>query len=301
MSIVTLIAPLTHIEKCPQIPLKLSDKVEIHKVTSHVEEKIRADQVVDFDGNPVTYSYCLVARDVDVDTNERFGPQGSIEEIVLRLRLYKPGGIGFNYIIIDDRGWYDDPQGKSIEGLKRIRVYFYVVWRRQGMINQYDLEADDVKHLQELFELSSNEKLMQTPAFRFFFRSYHEPYSIDRFLSNAIGLENLLVNDEKEKSSFRYKFVDRGCFLLQQAEPILDDALAYVKPLQNIYDKRSAIVHSTKESTKRYWNTDDEITILQNSEQYLRVLLKYILRNHRMRSSVNIDKAKRECYLPKGN
>ena len=58
---------------------------------------------------------------------------------------------------------------------------------------------------------------MQEPAFRFFFRSYHEPYATDRFLSNAIGLENLLVNDEQEKSSFRYKFVDRGCFLLQQA------------------------------------------------------------------------------------
>ena len=136
---------------------------------------------------------------------------------------------------------------------------------------------------------------MKKPAFRYFFRSYHEPYATDRFLSNAIGLENLLVNDSNDWSNIRYKFADRGSFLLQQASPNTAGPDLYFKDLQDIYDGRSGIVHSSKNSD-RDWNKEPDIKRLQNSETYLRHLLLYILHHPEMEKSSEVDKAKRQRY-----
>lgn len=291
---VNLIAPLINISSPPT--LDFGDSTSIAAIPQHLYPLMQKAVESYLIRHPAQYSRCLVVRDVEITGDLGIGARERLEEVVLRLRLYKPGGIGFNFAVVDKDGWYDDPEGKPMDNLQIISVFFYVVWERKGMPSQYELEPEDESSLRYLFEFTKDQKLMDKAAFRYFFRSYHEPYATDRFLSNAIALENLLANDQKDWSNIRYKFVDRGCFLLQKAYPNPDVASVYVKPLKDIYDARSRIVHATKKSN-RDWGTNEEITILRNSEQFLRWLLRYILDHPEMEKSENVDKAKQASYL----
>ena len=293
MSSVSLIAPLTNISCPPKV--HLADDTEIHTIPEHLNRKLQEAISGRLIRHPSTYTHCLVVRNHEITEDDRSAASERLKEAVLRLRLYKPGGIGFNFGVIDRDGWYDEPDPKTERGLEFIAVFFYFVWERPGLPTPYDLDNNDIERLQCLFALTSHKSLMDKPAYRYFFRAYHEPYGTDRFLSNAIALENLLVNDQRDMGNIRYKFVDRGCFLLQRASPHPDGAEAYTKPLKAIYDARCKLVHSTQ-SSQRDWGSEQEKTILRNSEQYLRQLLVYVLSEPAMESSQNVDAAKRKAY-----
>jgi hypothetical protein len=298
MSTVTLIAPLSNINISVPLPLELGANLALEPIPSHLPPFLEEAAKQSFIRHPVTYNCCLVVRDAESTKDDASDLREEVEEAVLRLRLFKAGGVGFSLVLVDPDGWYDNPakvQGTQVRYLF-IGMFFYHVWERDGMLPFLNLDPDDVVPLRSLFVLSAGQRLLQKPAFRYFFRSYHEPYATDRFLSNAIGLENLLVNDTKDRSNYRYKFADRGCFLLQHANPRPDGPEVYFKDLQEIYDGRSEIVHSNEKSDWD-WHKAPDIRKLQNSENYLRQLLVYILEHPTMERSGEVDKAKRLRYV----
>ncbi len=132
-----------------------------------------------------------------------------------------------------------------------------------------------------------------TPPFRVAVFSFPEPYTNDRFLDNVLAMENLLVNDSQDHSNISYKFVDRGCFLLKQAIQ-LENANVFARSLRKIYSTRSEIVHSKKRP--RDWDTDKSKKLLQDSDHYLRELLRYVLEHPEFADSIKVDKAKRDLY-----
>jgi hypothetical protein len=83
---------------------------------------------------------------------------------------------------------------------------------------------------------------------------------------------------------------------LQHANPRPDGPEVYFKDLQEIYDGRSEIVHSNEKSDWD-WHKAPDIRKLQNSENYLRQLLVYILEHPTMERSGEVDKAKRLRYV----
>lgn len=297
MAKVTVIAPLSHI-RC-STPLTLGDDTEIHAFYPGLENIIKDARTKGVVRHPAQFTHCLIVRNVDTSQDDLSDIKGKLEEVVLRLRIHKSGSIGFSFAIVDRDGWYDKlftaAQGQMDIAYQLIGVFFYIVWDRPGLPSIYEIDTEDVEPLRVLFSRTIAKKLMDKPAFRYFFRSYHEPYATDRFLSNAIGLENLLVNDTRDLSNLTYKFVDRGCFLLMQAHPHPDGPEMYVATLTEIYKARSKAVHSTKKS-KGDWDTAEEIAILKNSEDYLRLLLQYVLDHPEMEDSVIVDKVKRAKY-----
>ena len=136
---------------------------------------------------------------------------------------------------------------------------------------------------------------MDDPAYRFFFRSYHEPYATDRFLSAVVALENILVNDTDDRTNIRYKFMDRGGFLLQRARPQPEGADIYCRRLGTIYDRRSGLVHSAR-SSLRDWVDQADIDVLRDADDYVRTLLSYLLRVPDLRQSGAVDRLKRSFY-----
>lgn len=289
---VTVVAPLLNYEG--PAPLTLNENTEIHKIREHVRHLILEAERVRFVRHPAEYKFCLIARNVVIRDDLGDESRKVIEEAILRLRLFQTGGIGFNFGFADPDGWYDAPRANAVGNIAVFGVFFYFVWGREGMTSAYHLQADDVEGLRTLFADTRGQMLMDKPAFRYFFRAYHEPYAMDRFLSNAIALENLLANDHSDWSNIRYKFADRGCFLLQKAHPE-EDANSYNKPLKDIYDARSKIVQA-RSTSEHDWSSAEDLAILRNSEDYLRQLLRYVPYHPEMERSVNVDKAKRAHY-----
>jgi hypothetical protein len=297
MAKVTLIAPLSHI-RC-STPISLSTDIEIHAFYPGLENVIKDAREKGVVRHPAQFTHCLVIRNVENTQDDLSDLKARLEEVVLRLRIHKSGSIGFSFAIVDRDGWYEklftSEPGQMNIAYQLLGVFFYIVWDRRGLPPIYEILPQDVEPLRDLFSRTANTKLMNKPAFRYFFRGYHEPYGTDRFLSNAIGLENLLVNDTKDLSNLTYKFVDRGCFLLTQAHPHPDGPDAYVSTLTKIYKARSSVVHSTKKS-KGDFDTSEETEILRSSEDYLRLLLKYVIDHPDMEDSNTVDKAKRRKY-----
>jgi hypothetical protein len=248
--------------------------------------------------HPTPHTHALIIKNVEITRQDRVDAKEALEEAILRLRLFKTGPAGFNFAIIDHDGWYDQLKaggGREIK-YEPLGIFFYVVWSQPGMPHTYDIAAEEIDRVRELIAFTAGRKLLQKPPFRYFFRAYHEPYASDRFLRNAIGLENLLVNDTQDQSNTTYKFVDRGCFLLNLAHTHPQGANGYAPVLKKIYSARSASVHSNK-AAKRDWGTKEEMDLLNASEDYLRVLLNYVLRNPEMESSLAVDEAKRAKYV----
>jgi hypothetical protein len=122
----------------------------------------------------------------------------------------QPGNVYYNFVLRDPSGWFDDPSDATRAPLEASSVYFFKGWDHPGIVSEYhvtDTEADD---LSEFLAASWDSWVRKNRAFGLFFRGYHEPYADDRLLRNAIALENLLVNDTRDQSNIRYKFVDRA-------------------------------------------------------------------------------------------
>jgi len=292
----TLLAPLSGVE-LPE-PVQLAPGVEIHRLSPAFDSILADAAERKLIRHPANHKYCLVVRNADLVLADASDAKAIIEEVVLRLRIYKAGDVGFNFAAVDPTGWYDQLERLANDGQSRLSisygmlaVFFYVVWDRPGLSQPYTLAPDDIPPLQALFEQTTGRKLLERTAFRYFFRAYHEPYATDRFLSNVIALENLLLGDSDERSSLMYKFADRGTFLVHQADPELCNPDGVFGDLQDIYRARSAIVHRGE------WPNDDvPIKYLRNSEAYLRMLLDYVVRNRDMEKAKNIDAAKRRLY-----
>lgn len=297
MKKVTLIAPISDLNYEVRLPINLSDNIVLDPIKPLIFPIIKKAFEKQFIRNPYNPSSCLVVKNAKSIREDGSDLREEVEESLLRLRLLKPGGVGFSFIVVDPTGWYDNPPNdpKSQIEWAVIAMLPYIVWEREGMPSSFIIENADIEPLQSLFSLTRVRKLLLNPSFRYFFRSYHEPYATDRFLSNAIGLENLLVNDSDDRSNYRYKFADRGSFLLQKIIPRTDGPEKYFKDMCNIYDGRSQLVHSSKLSDWD-WHEPSDIKLLQQSETYLRHLLLYLLNNPEMENSLKIDKEKRQLY-----
>jgi hypothetical protein len=244
--------------------------------------------------HPTQPTRCIIIRDVDLVVNdEGTSAKEAVEEMILRLRIFKSGGVSFDFGVIDQVGWYDDPTTEKAAGLKLFGVFFYVSWAHHGMPGLFQINETEVEALRTFIATTSTRRLMDDPACRYLFQSYHEPYASDRFLKNAIGLEALLVGDVQDTSNIQYKFVDRGCFLLNRAQPNPGGAAAYTASLAAIYERRSRLVHASKTTARKAAKDQDTLRL---SEEYLRVLLRHLLRHPELNSAVSIDHAKRALY-----
>jgi len=266
------IVPLGNFECDEQICLH--ENIKIEKTPEHYHRVIINAQRMHLIRHPAQSKSVLIIRGKVVEAKDDNIVRRHVEEIILLLRLYKEGSVFFNFISVDHNNWYDNPENLSPK-LTQIGVFFYMGWGHKGIKTTYALKKSDDGHIDKFINKYLGQNLFSQIAYKYFFRSFHEPYSDDRFLSNAIGLENILVNDNTEQSNIRYKFIDRGCFLLQAALPNKNGADYYVKSLKNIYDTRCQLVHSTKNIIN--WEKEASQKILRNSDHYLRVLLKYLL------------------------
>lgn len=301
----TIIAPLSNFRSAT--PLQLGDDTEIHAFQpglQNIIEDARKSLVL---RQPAQFTHCLVIKNILRDKDSTKYARQRLEEAILRLRIFKPGSVGSSFSIVDHDGWYEkfvstplNIQAKLNISYELIGVFFYIVWERPGFPSTYDITSEDLSSLKSLFSIGAGKSLLNKSSFRFFFRGFHEPYATDRFLSNAIGLENLLVNDTSEQSNVKYKFVDRGCFLLSQAMTIPEHPQVYATRLSKIYDARSKIVHS-RTAGGEDWETESEISLLKDAEDFLRCLLLFIIKNPELEDSNKIDKLKRELYVLKNN
>jgi hypothetical protein len=219
-----------------------------------------------------------------------------VEEVILRLRLFKPGNVAFGIVISDARGWYDDLTTAIAEPDGVRAIFFYSAWLRPGLQHTYELSEAELPKLIRLLESTSSRTLMDAAPYRAFFRAYHEPYATDRFLSTAIAMEHLLVNDTEDTSSISYKFVDRGCYLLNRARPHPDGAEAYVAPLRTIYRWRSSLVHASPRLGERDWTEERHIDILRQADEYARAMLLYTLDHPDLAKAEKLDEQKRKGY-----
>jgi hypothetical protein len=297
MKKVTLITPLSDLNYEVKLPIKLSDNISLENINPLILQIIKKSFEHQFIRNPYNPASSLIIRNVSDNNKDGNDLREEIEEVILRLRLIKPGGVGFSFIVVDSVGWYDKPPSDPNAEIQYavIASFIYTVWEREGMPSSYIIKESDIESIRTMITNTKGRKLLTNSAYRYFFRSYHEPYATDRFLSNAIGLENLLVNDSTDRSNIRYKFADRGSYLLQKVMPCPDGAEKYYKDMLAIYDGRSQLVHSKKQSEVD-WHKKSDILLLQNSEAYLRKLLLFLIENPEMEKSENIDKSKRKLY-----
>lgn len=232
--------------------------------------------------------YCLVIWTSSTDEVTIREQAKLAEEVLLRFRLLRPGPIGFHFLafVPEDelRKGIGEPGNAWLMSLRH-----YMVWARPGITPlHYELSASEAESLRELWKRTSGERLLRRLAFRQFFRGCHEPYATDRFLANAIGLENLLLGDSEERSSLAYKFQLRGAFLLKLAATL--DPRESFDRLRAIYAGRSRLVHSSR-SPVEDWEEEEELALLADSEKYLRILLNQVLNRPEMGGSQAIDSA----------
>lgn len=299
----TIIAPLSNFRSTA--PLQLGDDTEIHAFQPGLREIVEDARKQSILRQPAQFTHCLVIKNIAEGKDDTKFARQRLEEAILRLRIFKSGSIGASFSIVDRDGWYEryvstplSIDAKLKLTYELIGIFFYIVWERPGFPSWYEISSEDLLPLKSLFSITAGSSLLSKPSFRFFFRGFHEPYATDRFLSNAIGLENLLVNDTTDQSNVKYKFVDRGCFLLSQAMPSPEHPQVYATRLGKIYDARSGIVHS-RVTRGEDWESESEISLLKDAEDFLRSLLQYVLRHPELEDSNAIDRSKRELYALK--
>ena len=290
-----LIVPLGNIKCNP--PISLSEDTTIEKIEDKFSPVIQDALSKNIIRHQVPFKYCLIVRNPKYLNDVKIIKK-QIEDTILVFRLFKEGDIFFNYICIDEKNWYDRSDVPDLKA-KHVGVFFYMGWHHKGLSTTYIIESFETENLKQFFKNKISNRLLDHRSFRYFFKGFHEPYSEDRFLSNAIALENILVNDTKDQSNIRYKFIDRGCYLLHISTPGSNDANVYAKSLRCIYDLRCKIVHSSKNDIN--WGDNQTQKTLYNSENYLRIFLNMILKNKRLIKSSEIDIEKRKLYLKTSN
>jgi hypothetical protein len=285
----TIIAPLGNFTAPSRIDLDRHLSIEL--IPDHLKAEINVAKQYGFIRHPENFTHCAVCTDYEGDNDKE--SREFMQDLLLLFGLFKPGNLYYNFGLIDRNGWYQDPAHIQNQAY-RFGIFIFYGWSHPGIVDIYELANDDLAPLASFVTKNRKNSLLRRSACKYFFRAYHEPYTDDRFLYYAISLENMLVNDTKDISSIKYKFVDRGCFLLKKAIPSSEGANEISKSLSDIYDLRSKIVHSSR--TPITINTQDDIEILQNADKYTRVLLRFIMENQEYYESTYIDKIKRDKY-----
>ncbi|MBI4312437.1 MAG: hypothetical protein HY681_11740 [Chloroflexi bacterium] len=284
-----VIAPLGNLQ-CPD--LAVGEWFRVIRTPVHVRNVIDGARQALFIRDPADFPHCLViSRPGDHTYDEA---RAWIERALLLLRVYKPGNVYYNFALHDDDNWLEDPKESAAQALRGTSVYFFKGWDHPGITSWYQITADEAGGFAGFIEVNWDNEVKENRAFNLFFRGYHEPYADDRFLRNAIALENLLVNDTKEQSNIRYKFVDRGAFLLQMAAPRQDAANGYASDLKDIYDARCQLVHSSNDGPN--WTSEKGLSLAQNADSYTRLLLKLVLSRPELGTAIEVDRLKRSGY-----
>jgi hypothetical protein len=190
--------------------------------------------------------------------------QEKLQNMLKVLRLIKAGGVGYSFTVGDA----DSPlffSGSCLSYSFNDRLYGGV----------YEFSLDDTEQAKKLY--ASLNVLEKDPRFslavRRFTEAYTKPIGGDRLVDYWIGLESLLLPEEKEgELSFRAAL--RGSWLL---DGDTDQRKKTFAELRKSYGARSAVVHGTQK-------TPDEALVL-STEEYLRRVLRWCLVNGKTPSS----------------
>jgi len=287
-----IIVPLTG-TLAPSGKLKLNDSVYLIPTTVEIRSALDRPQFHRVGQSVANSAATLIIESFYPTSDPAAEAKASAEENVLRLRLALKGDIGMAAGFIDTIEWLAAPSAR--DPARWFAAYHYVVWHRQHHSTTADFRCLDDDERALLFEEATGRELMKEAAFRFFFRAYHEPYATDRFLSNAIGLEALLMRGDSDTSNLSYKFRDRGAFALSQSPhhaPISVDEL--YSRLGKLYSARSKIAHGGLGDSD--FREPADIQLLTDAEAYLRSRLLLYLSSSNLQDAAALDRAKRSQY-----
>ncbi len=287
-----LIVPLFNMS-CPT-PTELDQNSTIHGRAEHLQRIVDEARKRYLVRTPWDPEHFLVITNADVSGNIRSSAGVIADEMILGLRLYKAGGVYYNFLLVVNPPASGESTSDDVHGLRALALYYYNVYDHKGIPYVYELTPDDMKPLRDVLGLTRSRQLLEKRCFRNFFQAYHEPLTSDRFLKNAVALENILVNDGGF-SNISYKFVDRGCYVLQRVAPHSGGAAGHAGRLKEIYKARSGLVHSRKNDPD--WSSTESQEMLADSETYVRQLLVLTLQDPRFEKSEFIDEEKRKGYL----
>lgn len=279
-----LIAPLANVTMSST--LRIDENTYIEKTPEHVNMALLEARFRGIYRHPVKYDNCLVISNFQESDDSQ--SRVLLEKLITLFRIYMQGNIFYSGGIIDPNDWYTDPK-KGTE-FYIFGIFFYVVWDNKEETTIYTITEENHNSLVEFIRSYRSSELLSESPFRMFFKGYHEPFGTDRFLDNAIGLESLLVNDGGD--NLKYKYIDRGSYLLRRALSEKPETESLVKKLSDIYDMRSSLVHNRNKINDQ--NQIDNAS--KDADNFLRILLKYILQNPNLINSKQIDREKRNLY-----
>ncbi len=285
----TIVAPIGNFRCAADVIL--TDELRIEAIKPHMSALIAKAADERLIRHPVNYSHCIVYSNYD---RNREDSREIMERLMIMLRLFKIGNVFYNYALIDEHDWYSSLKRGEAVPIEQFAIFFFFGWDAKGLPTIYELEEDEADELSRFIVTKRRKPIVYTRPYRFFFKSYHEPYAEHRFLDYVIAMENILANDSKDMSNIRYKFIDRGCYLLNRALPSDAGAEHHAKSLKEIYDARCEIVHSARST--RDWNSDKSVELLARADTYTRTLLCMLLEDESLARSTTIDSQKRISY-----
>ena len=98
-----------------------------------------------------------------------------------------------------------------------------------------------------------------------------------------------------EGGSITYKFIDRGAFMLQQAQRRDEGANEYASRLHEIYKTRCSLVHGSGTIVDD-WKNPKDLELLESAEEFSRISLCYVLECPEMFETAKLDEMKRARY-----
>jgi hypothetical protein len=285
-----IIAPIANYA-CPDPSVRFGNDLCIEEMPKHISVAVQRAAEQKMIRHPVDYHYSLVYKSFEPDHDDS---REIMERLITAMRLFKQGNIFYNYAIVDQNNFYSSPPaGKPVE-IGHFAVFFFMGWHCEGLPDTFELLPSEIEKFQAFVATNWKRPKLYTRPFRFFFKAYHEGYAEHRFLDYVIALENVLANDSKDMSNIRYKFIDRGCYLLSKYCAHLGTPDSLGKALAEIYDRRCEIVHST--SKDRDWNEENSLLLLRQTDIFTRALLRLILEKEDLGDSRAIDAEKRAGY-----
>jgi hypothetical protein len=287
----TIIAPIANYRSDTAIPIE--EHLRIEPIPQHVIGLMANAFNQRLIRHPTEYRYCIVYSDFDKTTDKS---RELMERLITALRLFKPGNVFYNYALIDETHWYESPGGRDMIPLEQFAIFPFFGWSANGLVDYYEVSDKEVPILSQFVAKHWKTSLIHARAYKYFFKAYHEFYADHRFLDYTIALENVLANDENEISNIRYKFVDRGCFLLKRWLEPTESIDGISRTLKQIYDVRCEIVHSTKK--ERDWGEPKSTQLLKKTDLYVRTLLRNLLNEAKLAKASNVDAEKRSLYSP---